>query len=146
MLSVTNASGYNRIDQFVFVSTESEDVEEDEVDAEDGGDEVDESLYATIRLRIFSVKNKPVEKAVVFIRQKGKKLSLINLSTNKTVKKLTSNKKGRIPKFLITKELSEGEAVTLCVRKKKVKECADFSPETDVVTTLEFTFENKTVK
>lgn len=132
-LTISNLSGFNRLDLFEFLT------------ADDELNELIESR-ATIRLRVFSATGKAINDAVVYIKQNGERLDLINLKTSESVRKVTSNKKGRTPKFLINEVLDEGESVKVCVKKNKITECATISPSTGVQTDYEFTFESKKVK
>lgn len=131
--TVSNLGGFNRLDFFEFMT------------ADDELNKLIES-FATVRLRVFSAKGKAVKDAVIYIKQNGQKLDLINLKTGETVRKVTSNKKGRTPKFLISQNLDEGESVKVCVKKNKVTECAAISPSTGVQTDYQFTFESNKVK
>lgn len=132
-LYISNAGGFSRIDYLQFILTE------------DLADDPDESTYPTVKLHVLSSKNKPVEDAEVFIKKDGEKLPLLNLKTNKSVTSMMTNKKGKTSKFIIVQELEEGEKVNLCIKKKKVKECAKVAPEAGVVTSYDFAFSSKKI-
>lgn len=125
-LYVSSVSGFNRIDNFVFAaSTDS---------------------FATVKVRALSAKNKPVNDAKVYVKVNKTKVSLLNLKTNATVTKLTTNQKGRTAKFIILQELADDDTVKLCVKKKTIEECTQITPEAGVETVYDFTFDNKNVK
>lgn len=126
-LYITNISGFNRIDNFVF------------------SDETISDLYPTIRVRVLSAKLKKVKSAKVFIKSGGEKVDLINLTSNEIVKSVTTNKTGRTPKFIITKQLTEDETVKLCVKKNSIQECTAVAPAAGVETSYDFAFASKKV-
>lgn len=134
-LYISNGGGFTRLDYLQFIAA-SDLVEEEPVE---------EPSYPTVKLQVFNSKNKTVKDAQVFIKKNGARLPLLNLKTNKSVTSLTTNKKGKTAKFIIVEELEEGETVKLCVKKKKVKECAAIAPEGNVVTDYEFAFTSKKV-
>lgn len=126
-LYITNVSGISRIDNFVF------------------SDKTVSDLYPTVRLTVFSAKLKAIKGAKIFIKSGGEKIDLIYLTSNEVVKSVATNKKGRTPKFIITKQLAKDETVKLCVKKGAVQECLDVAPAAGVETNYDFAFENKKV-
>lgn len=132
-VSLSNDTGFNRIDYTEF-TTEADAIEELQQN------------YATVKLHVLSAIGKAVKDAKVFVKKSSNKLDLIDLTTTATVKHVTTNKKGRTHQFMIARELSEGDTLKLCVKKKTVTECANISPETGVSTSFDFSFESKKVK
>lgn len=125
-LYVSNVSGFNRIDNFAFAaSTDS---------------------FSTVKVRVFSSKNKAVKDATVYVKVNKEKVSLLNLKTNATVTKLITNKKGRAASFIILQALTANDSVKLCVKKNKVKECAAIAPAAGIETAYDFAFESTKVK
>lgn len=117
-LHVSNVSGFNRIDNFVFAASTD--------------------TFATVQVRVLNAQAKPVQRATISIKHNGENISLLNLKTNKTVQAVTTNKKGRTPSFIILQELAEGESVKLCVKKNKVKDCVAVTPAAGVETAYDF--------
>lgn len=128
-LALSNDTGFNSIDAMEFVS--AADIEEELL-----------ASYATVKLRVLSANATPVKNAKVFIKSNGKRVNLINLNTDNTVKKVTTNKKGKTPKFIIAKAVDDNKKVKLCVRKLKITECTNISPAAGAVTKYDFTFDS----
>ncbi|MBI2415623.1 MAG: hypothetical protein HYV33_03115 [Candidatus Kerfeldbacteria bacterium] len=125
-LYISNVTGFNRIDNFVFAAATDS--------------------FATVKVRALSAKNKPVNDAKVYIKVNKEKVDLLNLKTNATVTKVTTNTKGRASSFIILQTLTDNDTVKLCVKKKTIEECTKIAPAAGVETSLDFSFSNKTVK
>lgn len=130
IIYVSNVTGFNRIDLLEYAT---------DGDAEE---EIDESAYATIKLKVVKDNGtgRPVNKVRVTVRRGTTKLQLRNLKNNTTVKKLTTNKKGKAPRFLVYEDITEDEELKLCVKKKQKKACANISPTIGKINTIIFGF------
>ncbi len=124
-LYISNVTGFNRIDNFAFAAATDS--------------------FATLKVRALSSKNKPVNDAKVYVKVNKINVSLLNLKTNATVTRVTTNKKGRAPSFIILQALADDDTVKLCVKKKTIEECTKITPAAGVETEYDFSFDHKKV-
>lgn len=131
-LLLANEAGYNRIDYLQFKTAADQLAEL-------------QQLYPTVKLHVLSASGNAVKNAVVFVKQHGVRLDLMNTTTLVTSTKLTTNKKGRTPKFMIAQTLAAGETVKVCAKKNTITECSTISPATGMDTSYDFSFASKKV-